>query len=457
MSRSEPIPQGVAAILDAVHETGTSRVKVAVCDVEGVLRGKYLHVDRLAAATEEGLGFDVLGTDIADRPWDDDFASGRRLGFPDSTVRLDLSTYRQVPWDDNVPFFLGEFTRADGSPHPLCPRQVLRRVLARAAAMSYRVMVGMEFEFFNFHETPQSWARKEGGRPEPITQGKWGYSLLRANAHRDYFAALMEETSRFRVPLESLHTENGPGVYEAAILYGDALEAADRAVLFKAAAKEIAARFGIMPSFMAKWHHRYPGCSGHIHQSLSMDGRNVFHDANGPHGGVSRLFESYLAGQVGILMEFGPMIWPTVNSYKRLVDGFFAPTRATWGVDNRTAAFRVLAGSPASTRVETRMPGSDVNPYLAIAAVVAAGLEGVARGLELTAPPVTGDNQGAEGAVRVPRTLVDSTRAFHASRPARDWFGDDFVSYFAQTRELELRQYLDAVTDWERQRYFEIV
>jgi len=457
MSTSEPEPHGVAAILDAVHETGAPKVKVAVCDIEGVLRGKYLHVDRLPAATEAGIGFNVFGSDIADRPWDDDFVSGRKLGFPDATVRLDLSTYRQVPWDDHVPFFLGEFTRDDGSPHPLCPRQVLKRVLARANAMGYKVLVGMEFEFFNFRETPQSWAEKEGGRPEPITQGMWGYSLLRANAHRDYFAALMDETLRFRVPLESLHTENGPGVYEAAILFGEALEAADRAVLFKTAAKEIAARFGIMPSFMAKWHHRYPGCSGHIHQSLANGRRNAFHDSQGPHGGVSKLFESYIAGQVGILMEFGPMIWPTINSYKRLVEGFYAPTRATWGIDNRTAAFRVLTGSPSSTRVETRMPGADVNPYLAIAAVVAAGLEGVARGLELTAPPVTGDNLGGEGAVRVPRTLIDATRAFHASRAAREWFGDDFVSYFAQTRELEWQQYLDAVTDWERRRYFEIV
>jgi len=457
MSISEPVPHDAAAVLDAVHETGSAKVKVAVCDVDGVLRGKYLHVDRFPAALESGLGFNVFGSDIADRPWDDEFVSGRRLGFPDAAVRLDPSTFRQVPWDDGVPFLLGEFVREDGSPHPLCPRQVLKRVLARAAAMGYRVVIGMEFEFFNFRETPESWARKEGATPTPISQGMWGYSLLRANAHRDYFAALMDETARFRVPLESLHTENGPGVYEAAILYGEALEAADRAVLFKTAAKEIAARFGIMPSFMAKWHPKYPGCSGHIHQSLCTGRRNAFHDPLGGHGGMSRLFERYIAGQVGVLTEFGPMIWPTINSYKRLVEGFYAPVKATWGLDNRTAALRVLTASAKSTRVETRYPGADVNPYLAIAAVVAAGLEGIEKELELSAPPVTGDNGGAGGAVSVPRTLVDATRAFHASRAARDWFGSDFVSYFAATRELEWRQYLDAVTDWERRRYFEII
>jgi glutamine synthetase len=444
------------AVIAEVIATGAENVKVAVADVDGVLRGKYLHADRFRAAVESGLGFSVFGTDVADRPYDDEHISGRRLGFPDATVRLDLATYRRVPWDDEVPFFLGDFVRADGGPHPLCPRQLLKRVIARANAMGFDALVGMEFEFFNFKETPETWAQKRGARPQPITESAFGYSLLRVNAHRDYFAALLDETRRFRVPLESLHTEAGPGVYEAAILYGPALEAADRSVLFKDAAKEIAARFGIMPSFMAKWHPRYPGCSGHIHQSLTAGGANVFHDASGPHG-MSAVFRSYLAGQVAFLMEFAPLFWPTINSYKRLVEGFWAPVRATWGVDNRTAAFRVLPGSASSTRLETRCPGADVNPYLAIAATLAAGLAGIERGLELTAPPVRGDNEGGEGAALAPRTLIETTRIFHASRLARDWLGSEFVDYFAATRELEWRQWLDAVTDWEMRRYFEVI
>jgi glutamine synthetase len=199
-----------------------------------------------------------------------------------------------------------------------------------------------------------------------------------------------------------------------------------------------------------------PGCSGHIHQSLSDGKKNVFHDAKRPNA-MSTVFESYLAGQVACLMEFAPMFWPTVNSYKRLVDGFWAPVKPTWGLDNRTASFRVIAGSPKSTRLETRCPGADVNPYLAMAAVIAAGLHGVEQGLKLTTPPITGTNQGAEKTPRAPRSLIRSTQNFKVSTIARDWFGDTFVDHFAATREWEHRQWQDAVTDWELKRYLEII
>ena len=457
MDGESPSQQLRAQALEAVRSSRCNRVKLAVCDIDGLLRGKVIHSDRFPAVLDGGFGFNVFGCDVNDRPYDEDHLSGRGVGFPDANVRLDPSTLRNVPWDDDVPFFLGEFVKANGTPHPLCPRQILKRVLARAASMGFSVVVGSEFEFFNFKETADTWAAKRGNDPTPITQGMLGYSLLRANAYRDYFTALMELTARFRVPLDSLHTETGPGVYEAAILFGPALEAGDRAVLFKHAAKEIGTLHGIMPSFMAKWHRQLPGCGGHVHQSLSDGSRNVFHDPAGPHNGMSRTLQSYLAGQLAYLMEFAPMFWPTVNSYKRLVEGAWAPVRATWGLDNRTAAFRVLAGSPSATRLETRLPGADVNPYLSIAAVVAAGLEGIAQDLSLTTPPVQGDNGGGDGAARAPRTLVETTRIFHASRLARDWFGSDFVDYFAGTREQEWRHWLDAVTDWERRRYFEVI
>jgi glutamine synthetase len=314
----------------------------------------------------------------------------------------------------------------------------------------------MEFEWFNFAETPGSWAAKRGVGPEPITPGMFGYSLLRMNHKREYFNALMDEMALFGVPIEGLHTETGPGVYEAAIAFSGALEAADRALLFKTGAKEIGARFGVMPSFMAKWSAQYPGCSGHLHQSLSDGKKNLFFDAKGRNR-MSKLFESYLAGQVACLMEFAPMFWPTVNSYKRLVDGFWAPVKPTWGVDNRTASFRVIAGSPKATRLETRCPGADMNPYLATAAVIAAGLHGVEKGLKLTQPPITGTNEGAENIPRAPRSLIETTRNFRASKIARDFLGDDFVDHFAATREWEWRQWQDAVTDWELKRYFEII
>ncbi len=448
--------------IQGVKLSGASKVKVAVSDIDGVLRGKYLHIDKFLGAAEAypagGFGFCdvVLGWDMMDVTYDNTTATGWQHGFPDALARLDLGTARNIPWDANTPFFLGEFVNSDGTPHAQCPRQALKRVLKRAEKMGFQVMTGMEFEWFNFLETPDTWAAKRGVAPQTLTPGMFGYSLLRMNQHRDFFNALMDQMLAFKVPIEGLHTETGPGVYEAAIGFSEALEQADRAILFKTGAKEIGSRFGIMPSFMAKPHQTMPGCSGHIHQSLSDGKSNLFFDAKAPRK-MSRLFESYLAGQVACMMEFAPMIWPTINSYKRLVDGFWAPVKPTWGFDNRTASFRVIAGSPKATRLETRCPGADVNPYLAMAAVIAAGLDGVEKGLKLTAPPITGTNVGGENIPRAPRTLIETSRIFEQSIVARDWLGDGFVDHFAATRDWEWRQWLDAVTDWEMKRYFEII
>ena len=449
------------AIVADVLQSPTPGVKVAVSDIDGILRGKVLHKDKFASALDGGFGFcDVVyGWDMHDACYDNTTTTGWHKGYPDALVRLDLATHRNVPWDGGIDFFLGNFVRTvkgREEPFPLDGRQVLKRVLARAAKSGVQPMCSLEFEFFNFAETPQSWAEKKGVGPEPITPGMFGYSLLRAGHARDYFNALFGELAAFGVPVEGLHTETGPGVYEAAIVYSDALEAGDRALLFKAGAKEIGARFGIMPSFMAKWNQGFPGCSGHVHQSLSDGKRNVFHDPKG-RAGMSKVFESYLAGQVDALMQFAPMYWPTVNSYKRLVDGFWAPVKPTWGIDNRTASFRVIPGSAKSTRLETRCPGADVNPYLALAACIAAGMHGIEKNLKLKAPPIEGTNKGGEDVPRAPRSLAETTRIFRHSDAARDWFGDEFVDHYAATREWEWRQWQDAVTDWELKRYFEIV
>lgn len=448
--------------LDAIRKSGARKVKVAVSDIDGILRGKLLHVDKFLGAAEPhpkgGFGFCdvVFGWDSHDQCYDNTQVTGWQHGFPDALARLDLDTARTVPWDGNVPFFLGEFVNADGTPYPVCPRQILKRVLQRARKLGFEVMAGVEFEWFNFAETPASWAAKQGINPTTLTPGMFGYSLLRMGDSREFFNALMDEMLAFKVPIEGLHTETGPGVYEAAIAFSEALEAADRAILFKTGAKEIGKRHGIMPSFMAKWSQKYPGCSGHIHQSLSDGKRNLFFDEKSKRR-MSKLFESYLAGQVACLMEFAPMFWPTVNSYKRLVDGFWAPVKPTWGLDNRTASFRVIAASPKSTRLETRCPGADINPYLAMAAVVAAGMHGVEKGLKLTAPPITGTNEGSEHIPRAPRSLLRTTHTFKESAIARDWLGDTFVDHFAATRQWEHRQWQDAVTDWELKRYFEII
>ncbi|HQR78440.1 MAG TPA: glutamine synthetase, partial [Burkholderiaceae bacterium] len=318
--RTDPNP--ARAALERLQAAQADKIKVAVTDIDGVLRGKYLHKDKFASAVEGGFGFCdvVFGWDMMDSVYDNTTVTGWQHGFPDAMVRLDLATARRVPWDDGVPFFLGEFVTAKGEPYPICPRQTLRRVLARAEKLGFQAMCGLEFEWFNFAETPYSWAQKKGVDPTPLTPGMFGYSLLRANANRGFFNALMDQLLQFGVPIEGLHTETGPGVYEAAIQFSDALECADRGVLFKTGAKEIGAQFGIMPSFMAKWSQQYPGCSGHLHQSLSDGKKNQFYDPKG-RAGMSKLFESFLAGQIAALMQFAPMFWPTINSYKRLVDG----------------------------------------------------------------------------------------------------------------------------------------
>ena len=304
-------PDKVHPAVAAVQQSSAMKVKVAVSDIDGVLRGKYLHRDKFLGATEPypagGFGFCdvVLGWDMMDATYDNTSATGWQHGFPDALARLDFNTARHVPWDSDVPFFLGEFVNADGSAHAQCPRQTLKRVLARAKKMGFTVMTGMEFEWFNFLETPQGWADKKGVGPQQLTPGMFGYSLLRMNQNQAFFNAIIDQMLAFKVPIEGLHTETGPGVYEAAIGFSEALEQADRAVLFKTGAKEIGARFGIMPSFMAKPLQGLPGCSGHIHQSLSDGTSNLFFD---PHSGrkMSPLFESYLAGQVACMMEFAP-------------------------------------------------------------------------------------------------------------------------------------------------------
>jgi glutamine synthetase len=445
-------------VLSELQTVDRPKVKVAIADIDGVLRGKYLHRDKFLGATKDGFGFCnvVFGWDSSDVCYDNTAYTGWHTGYPDAQARVDLSTYRRVPWDDNVPFFLADFQDQSGEPLAVCPRQLLKKVVQRAEDMGFVPKIAFEFEWFNFHETSQTLKDKRYTGPEPITPGMFGYSLLRMGQNQPFFNALMDELLAFRVPLEGLHTETGPGVVEAAILYSEAVEAADRAVLFKTGTKEIAQRFGIMPTFMAKWNEKLPGCSGHCHQSLWEDDKNAFHDPKKANA-MSATFQSYLAGQMQLLPEILPLFAPTVNSYKRLVEGAWAPTRVNWGVDNRTTAFRVIPGSAKSTRLETRVVGSDVNPYLAAAGCIAAGLYGIEKKLKLGSGPIAGNGYRDDKAPRLPSNLGEAAERLSESKIARSLFGDAFVDHFVATRRWEWRQYQAAVTDWETERYFEII
>lgn len=460
MTQQTQSVMNAAAVLQEVRNSPKQKVKVAVTDIDGILRGKYLAKEKFLSAAESGFGFCnvVFGWDAGDVCYDNSAYTGWHSGYPDALARVDLSTYRKVPWDDQVPFFLGDFEDGKGGSLEICPRSLLRRVLSKTHSMGYKASAGMEFEWFNFKETSQTLADKGYHSPQPLTPGMFGYSVLRMTQNQPFFAALMDETRAFGIPIEGLHTETGPGVFEAAIHFSEALECADRAVLFKSSAREIGMRFGIMPSFMAKWNAQLPGCSGHTHQSLwnAAGDKNLFFDEKDPNR-MSALFKSYLAGQLQCLPEILPFFAPTINSYKRLVDGYWAPTKPTWGIDNRTVALRVIPGSSKSTRLECRVPGSDVNPYLAVAACFASGIYGVQKNLEIKDQPVKGSAYVDSSAQRLPRNLYDATMRLSESRIARELFGEAFVDHFVKTRLWEWRQFQDSVTSWELQRYFEII
>jgi len=357
-----------------------------------------------------------------------------------------------------VPFFIADFDQVNGADLAACSRSLLKTVRQQCIDMGFHAEFAQEFEWFNFSETAESLATKNFSDIQTVTQGMYGYSILRPSQQSAFYYDLFDLLTRFDIPLEGLHTETGPGVYEAAIAHDEVLRAADKAILFKTAVKEIAYKHGIMASFMAKWKETLPGCSGHIHQSLwnADRSKNLFYDQGTEHN-MSETFKHYLAGQLYCLPHLLPMYAPTVNSYKRLVEGAWAPTTITWGVDNRTTAFRVLHPSEKLTRLETRIPGSDTNPYLAIAAALASGLYGIKNKLELNVPATVGNGYQNKSNGSIASNLYEAATTMKNSDVAKELFGADFVEHFTQTRLWEWKQYAKAVTDWELKRYFEII
>jgi glutamine synthetase len=344
--------------------------------------------------------------------------------------------------------FLGEF---EGAAEAICPRRLLRRVIDRASRLGFSAYVAAEFEFFVFDETPHSVREKGYRNLKNLTPGWFGYSVLRSSVESDFHRALLKLCADMDMPLEGLHTETGPGVLEAAT-------AADRAAIFKTFSKTLAQRQGKMLTFMAKWSNAYPGQSGHLHLSLrGKNGTPAFHEKGRP-ATMSDTMRWFVGGHQALMPELLAMVAPTVNSYSRLVPGFWAPTDATWGVENRTCALRVIPGSPASQRVEYRVAAADINPYLAIAAALGSGLWGVENRIEPD-PPIDGNAYAVTHAPAraLPRTLFEAADRLSASQAARDLFGDVFVDHYAISRRWEEREFRRAITDWELARYFEII
>jgi len=452
-------PRSLITNIDArtiIAERDLSHVKVAIVDIDGIMRGKYMSRDKFLGALERGFGFSdvVFGWDCQDQLYDNGHFTGWHTGYPDAVARIVPESCRALPFEDPGLLFLCEFSSRGAH---LCPRTLLRRVIERARALGFEAAVGFEYEVFFFRETPASVRAKHYRDLTPMSPGWFGYSTLRNSVESDFYRELIRMCAAMDIGIEGLHEEAGPGVIEAALAHDHALAAADRAAIFKTFVKVLAQRKGMMATFMAKWSQEWPGQSGHIHLSLTSNGKTVFHDPAQQHG-ISRTLRHFIGGQQRLMPELLAMVAPTVNSYSRLVPGHWAPVNPTWGVENRTCALRVISGSAAAQRVEYRVAAADANPYLALAAALASGLHGIETGME-PGPLVEGNAYDRELDERatLPRTLFDAAQLFKQSAVARDWFGPQFVEHFAATREWEEREFRRHVTDWELARYFEII
>ncbi|WP_428644720.1 glutamine synthetase family protein [Roseibium sp.] len=447
----------VEDIRTAVEAAPANHVKVGVCDVDGILRGKYMARDKFLSSLDGGFGFCdvVLGWDSNDQLYDNAKMTGWHTGYGDAPVRILPETMRSLPSEPGVMFFMGEFT---GEMEPICPRGVLRRVLERGEALGFRAKAACEFEFLVVEETARTLSEKRFSGLTPHGAGNFGYSVIRNSVNTSFYQGLLDFFDAFGVPIEGLHEETGPGALEAAIRVDEAMEAGTRGVLFKTFAKVVAQRMDLFASFMAKWNSDMPGQGGHVHVSLQdREGRGVFRDESCSEG-LSRTMRHFIGGLQRLSPEITALSAPTVNSYKRLVPGYWAPTAATWGVDNRTVAIRAITGSDKSQRVEYRIPGADTNPYLVLAAALGAGFWGIENEVEPSGA-MTGNayTQACEDRFQLPRTLGEASVALENSAAAREIFGDAFVDHFAASRMWEEREARRQVTDWEMARYFEII
>ncbi|WP_237583406.1 glutamine synthetase family protein [Photobacterium halotolerans] len=447
----------IADAMAIVEERALTHVKVGLFDNDGIMRGKYMSKSKFFSSLEKGFAFCdvVLGWDSKDQLYDNTRYTGWHTGYPDAPVRILPHTCREVYGEEGMLLFIAEFT---DEAEKVCPRGTLRKVLQKASDMGFDVFAALEYEFFVFNETPHS-AREKGFRNlETITPDWFGYSMIRNSVHSGLYEAILGMSEQMDFPIEGIHSETGPGVLEAAIAVDGAEAAADKAALFKTFMKVLAQKRELLATFMAKWSGDYPGQSGHIHVSLkNKDGSSAFYDPTQTHN-MSKLQRHFLAGQQRLMPEFLCLIAPTINSYTRMIPGFWAPTEATWGVENRTTALRVIPGSEQSQRIEHRLGAADANPYLALAAAVASGLYGIMQEWE-PFDQVKGNAYDQQHApeLQLPRTLWDAAQRFKQSDAARTMFGDEFVEHFAASREWEEREFRKHVTDWEMDRYFEII
>ncbi|MCD0481308.1 glutamine synthetase family protein [Streptacidiphilus sp. ASG 303] len=445
-------PLTLDALRAHVESGEVHTVVLAFTDMQGRLQGKRFaarfFLDEVARHGSEGCAY-LLAVDVDLNTVDGYRMASWDTGYGDFAMLPDLSTLRRVPWQPGTALATADLAWHDGTPVAASPRQILRRQLDRLAERGWRAYTGTELEFLVFRDTYEDAWRRGYRDLTPANQYNVDYSLLGTARIEPLLARIRNEMGGAGMTVESAKGECNLGQHEVAFRYDEALTTCDQHSVYKTGAKEIAAQEGCALTFMAKYDER-EGNSCHVHLSLrDEDGAPVFADPDGAMGDTMRHF---LAGQLAALRELTLLYAPNINSYKRFRPGSFAPTAVAWGRDNRTCALRVVGHGP-SLRLENRLPGGDVNPYLAVAGMVAAGLHGVERKLELP-EPCTG-NAYTAGHERVPATLREAAGLWEGSALAREAFGEEVVAHYLTAARVEQDAHDTAVTDWERYRSFE--
>jgi len=438
----DELKQGVASgALDTVV--------MAFTDLQGRLMGKRLHAghfveENIAEHGVEGCNY-LLTIDMEMNVVPGYAMASWEQGYGDFGLRPDLATLRRIPWLEATALVLCDVVWHDGSPVQASPRQVLDAQVERARAAGYEPMFASELEFYLLRE---SYAEAHANHYRALTPSVpyiLDYHVLATTYDEPLLRQLRNDMRRAGVPIESSKGEAWPGQHEVNFRYADALATADNHVVYKNGAKEIAHQHGCSITFMAKPDHTWIGNSCHMHASLWRDGQNAF-------AGESDAFKQFLAGWITGARELAIFLAPTINSYKRYAAGSWAPTTLAWGHDNRTCGFRIVGHGPGQ-RIETRLPGGDVNPYLAFAALIAAGLHGIEEGLQLP-PPLEG-NAYESDAERFPHTLREAIEALEQGTVARAAFGDEVVDHYLNYARTEQRMFDEVVTCYERERMFE--
>ena len=462
MSRAPVSDQGdLDRVERIIKEEGLENVAIAGADMTGILRGKRLSVDAFLEGAQSGFGFsdylfaiDIEEQLIGRREDYDGWWPSWDTGLEEIIALPDLSTFRVAPWLDQTAIVLCDYFHKDYAPVEISPRFVLGKVVERAISLGFTPRLGTELEFFLFKETGETLAMKGYQGLEPLFGRGSGYGVYRATLDEPFIRPVREAVYSMGIGVEGSNPEAGGGQYEINLTHSPLPVAADDAVLFKHAVKEIAARSGLMATFMAMCSPAEFGSSCHFHLSLWDDKgeRNLFWDEGT--GSLSKLGLQFVAGQTLALQELTAIYAPNLNSYKRFKDYSAAPTTASWGYDNRTTGLRVLKESHGSTRVENRVPGGDVCLYLAIAATLAGGLSGIEN--ELEAPEdVIGDAYTRAHLPKLPRSLEEALSLFRESTVGREYLGDELVEFYAVTRRWEIDVFKNALTDWEVKRYLE--